>query len=151
MRKHLSPEDLGDFLQQPKCAILATHFRDGRVLLSPVWHEWQDGGFTVLIPADDLKARQIARNPRVSLVVAEDLPPYRGIEVRGEAKGVPGDVQAVVHRMARRYLGPEKGGVYADAVSQYETVLLRIEPGELRVWDFTDEQDIVGAEVPEEP
>jgi hypothetical protein len=39
MRKNLNPEELGDFLEQGKCAILATHFRDGRVLLSPVWHE----------------------------------------------------------------------------------------------------------------
>jgi PPOX class probable F420-dependent enzyme len=150
MRKNFPPEELGEFLEQGKCAILATHFRDGRVLLSPVWHEWQDGGFTVLIPAEDIKARHIAREPRVSLVVAEDTPPYRGIEVRGEAKRVPGDVHAIVHRMALRYLGAEHGPAYADAVSQIEAVILRIKPGELRVWDFADEQDIAGAQLPKE-
>src|SRR5262245_51197527 len=136
MRKNLHPEELGEFLDQDKCAILATHFRDGRVLLSPVWHEWRDGGFTVIIPADDIKARHIARDPHVSLIVAEDTPPYRGIEVRGEAKKVPGDAAAIVRRMALRYLGVEHGPAYADAMSQVEMLILRIEPGELRVWDY---------------
>jgi PPOX class probable F420-dependent enzyme len=146
MRKDLHPEDLGEFLQQAKCAILATRFRDGRVLLSPVWHEWQNGGFTVIIPAVDIKARHIQREPRVSLVVAEDTPPYRGIEIRGEAKRISGDVRALVRRMAVRYLGEEQGPAYADAVSQGETMILRIEPGELRVWDFVDEQELAGAQ-----
>lgn len=150
MRKNLQPEELGEFLAQGKCAILATHFRDGKVLLSPVWHEWKDGGFTVIIPADDIKARHIARDPQVSFIVAEDTPPYRGIEVRGEAKKASGDALAIVHRMALRYLGAEHGPAYADAMSQVEMRILRIEPGELRVWDFTDEQDIAGAHLPKE-
>jgi PPOX class probable F420-dependent enzyme len=146
MRKHLHPEELSEFLAQAKCAILATRFRDGRVLLSPVWHEWQDGGFTVVIPAQDIKARHIQREPRVSIVVAEDTPPYRSIEVRGEAKQVSGDVHAIMHRMAVRYLGAEQGPAFADTASQGETIILRIEPGELRVWDFADEQDLAGTQ-----
>jgi PPOX class probable F420-dependent enzyme len=146
MRKDLHPEDLGEFLEQAKCAILATRFRDGRVLLSPVWHQWQGGGFTVIIPAADIKARHIQREPRVSLVVAEDIPPYRGIEVRGEARRVSGDVHAIVQRMAIRYLGLEQGPAYADTMSQGGIIILRIEPGELRVWDFADERELARAQ-----
>jgi hypothetical protein len=86
----------------------------------------------------------------VSIIVAEDMLPYRGIEVRGKVKSVPGDVPAIVHRMALRYLGAEQGPAYAEAVSQVASVVLRIEPGELRVWDFADEQDITGAKLPKE-
>ena len=85
MRKNLRLEDLGDFLDQPKCATLATHFKDGTILMSPVWHEWKDGGFTVAVASEDIKARHVRRDARVSISVAEDSPPYRGIEVRGEA------------------------------------------------------------------
>jgi PPOX class probable F420-dependent enzyme len=150
MRTHLNPEDIKEFLDQPKLAILASHFRDGRVLLSPVWHEWREGGFTVIIPADDIKARHLARDPRVSLVVAEDTPPYRGIEVRGEARRVAGDAHAIARRLALRYLGATHGPAYAEAVSQSAMVLLRVEPGVLRVWDFADEQEITGAALPQE-
>jgi len=141
--RNLNPEGLGDFLDQAKCAILATHFRDGRVLLSPVWHEWRDGGFTVVLTAAGAPARHITREPRMSIIVAEDVPPYRGIEVRGKAKRVPGDVHQIVHRMALRYLGAEHGPAFAATASQIESVVLRIEPGELRVWDLADEPDLI--------
>jgi hypothetical protein len=46
MRKDLGPQDLGDLLEQPLVAVLATYRADGTALLSPVWHEWRDGGST---------------------------------------------------------------------------------------------------------
>jgi len=139
MRKNLRPEDLGDFLEQGACAILATRFRDGRTLLSPVWHEWRDGGFTVVIPERDVKARHIARDPQVSIVVAENALPNRGIEVRGEAKQVALDIPKVIHRMAVRYLGAEHADAFVAAYAETPCIGLRIEPGEMRVWDFADE------------
>ena len=139
MRKNLKPEDLGDFLDQPKCAILATHFKNGHTLLSPVWHEWSDGGFTIFILADDAKSKHIKRNPQVSVVVAEDSPPYRGIEVRGEAKIVQYDSPPLVHRMAVRYLGEEQAPAFVESYAGVAIECLRIEPGKLRVWDARDE------------
>src|SRR6476661_3230538 len=79
MRRNLAPEDLGYLLTQPKLSTLATHWPDGTILLSPVWHEWIDGGFTVLTSEGDVKLRHLRRDPRTSIVLAEDVPPYRGI------------------------------------------------------------------------
>ena len=139
MRNNLRPEDLGEFLDQPKCAILATHFPNGTVLLSPVWHEWQDGGFTIFIPADDEKSKHMKRTPQVSLVVAEDQPPYRGIEVRGKAKIVDWDLGPIMHRMAARYQGVAKADEFVEAYKGISMECVRIEPGKLRVWDAQDE------------
>jgi PPOX class probable F420-dependent enzyme len=83
VRKGLAPEELGDFLELPLVAVLATYRRDGTVLLSPVWHEWRDGGFNVLTSTGDVKAGHLRRDPRASIVVCDDAPPYRGIELRG--------------------------------------------------------------------
>jgi len=139
MRKNLRPEDLGDFLEQGKCAILATHFRNGRTLLSPVWHEWQDGGFTVFVAEGDIKLRHIEHNRHVSIVVADDGPPYRGVEVRGEAKIVASDIRTGMHRIAVRYLGAEQATAFIEGYGDTPTVCLRIEPEKLRVWDFADD------------
>jgi hypothetical protein len=38
MRKDLGPQNLGDLLEQPLVAVLATYRADGTALLSPVWH-----------------------------------------------------------------------------------------------------------------
>ena len=144
MRKNLKLEELGDLLDQAKCATLATRFRDGTTLLSPVWHEWRDGGFNVAVGAGDIKTRHIGRDARVSISVAEDTSPYRGIEVRGRATVGKEGAEEVTRRIAIRYLGPEQGARYADLMSQADLALIRIEPGVLRAWDFADDPDLTG-------
>jgi hypothetical protein len=52
VRTKLRPADLGTLLDEPLLAVLATLRRDASVLLSPVWHEWRDGGFNVWSAAD---------------------------------------------------------------------------------------------------
>lgn len=142
MRKNLRLEDLGDFLDQPKCATLATHFKDGTVLMSPVWHEWKDGGFTVAVASEDIKARHVRRDARVSISVAEDSPPYRGIEVRGEASIERTDAFETTQRIATRYLGAKRGPAYVEPFREADLVLVRVKPGVLRAWDFADEAEL---------
>ena len=142
MRKNLRPEDLGDFLEQPKCATLATHFKDGTILMSPVWHEWQDGGFTVAVADEDIKTRHIRRDAQVSISVAEDSAPYRGIEVRGEASIERADAFETIRRIAGRYLGAKQGAAYVETFREAELVLIRVKPGVLRAWDFADEAEL---------
>ena len=85
MRTNLTIEDLPGFLDEPLVAVLATLRRDGSVQLSPVWHEWRDGGFNLWLPMEDVKTRHLRRDPRASLVVAESEIPLRGVELRTEA------------------------------------------------------------------
>ena len=136
MRKGLTPDDLGDLLELPLLAVLATYRHDGTVLLSPVWHEWRDNGFHVSTGSRDVKAGHLRRDPRASIVVCEHGPPYRGLELRARALlSVPED-QTIIRRVATRYLGPQGGERYAETGG--DDLLIRLEPGELRAWDFAD-------------
>ncbi|MBA3363463.1 MAG: TIGR03618 family F420-dependent PPOX class oxidoreductase [Actinobacteria bacterium] len=139
MRRDLRVEDLDGFLEEPLVAVLATLRDDGTVLLSPVWHEWRDGGFNVWVGADDVKARNLRRDPRASILVAESKPPLRGVEIRCSARILEEDARETAVRIASRYIGPEKGSAYVGSEGNHVTV--RLEPGELRVWDFADEYD----------
>jgi PPOX class probable F420-dependent enzyme len=140
MRTNLDLEDLDGFLDEAVVAVLATLRKDGSVLLSPVWHEWRDRGFNVWTGANDVKARHLRRDPRASILVAESRYPLRGVEVRGTARiAADGAVETAV-RIASRYLGPEKGTAYVRSVGNND-VILRLEPGDLRVWDFADERE----------
>jgi hypothetical protein len=51
----LGPDDLAELLEQPLVAVLATYRMRGEVLLSPVWHQWRDGGFDVVVYPTDIK------------------------------------------------------------------------------------------------
>ena len=140
MRTDLAIDDLDGFLDEPVVAVLATVRRDGSVLLSPVWHEWRDGGFNVWTGANDVKVRHLGREPRASILVAESSYPLRGVEVRGPARIVEeGAVEAAV-RIAGRYLGPNRGEAYVRKVGGND-VIIRLEPGAFRAWDFADESD----------
>jgi len=140
MRTNLSLEDLEGFLDEPHVAVLATLRKDGSVLLSPVWHEWQDGGFNVWTGANDVKARHLRRDPRATILVAESQHPLRGVEVRGVARILQDGAFDTAVRIASRYLGPERGARYVGSAGGNE-VIVRLEPGELRAWDFADERE----------
>ncbi|HLZ21811.1 MAG TPA: pyridoxamine 5'-phosphate oxidase family protein [Ktedonobacterales bacterium] len=143
MRKDIPLEDLRDLLNQPRNLILATNFADGTTLLSPVWHEWRDGGFTVIVFDGDVKARHIKRDPRVSVVLSGDAVPLPGIEVRARAEVVPTEPDlATLRRMAVRYVGPERGNAFIDGIDPASQLTLRIVPGVLRTWDFADEPSL---------
>ncbi len=138
MRRQLKPEDVAPLLVAPKCATLATYRRDGTVLLSPVWHEWREGGFNVHLGGGGINARLVRRDSRASIVVYEDAPPYAGIELRGGARLTSEDERDILRRLAVRYLGEQAGNAYADAAT-WQGIVLRLEPGDLRIWDFVDE------------
>ena len=137
MRKNLGADDLGDLLERPLVAVLATYRRSGDVLLSPVWHEWRAGGFDVVTGHAGIKVQHLRRDPRASIVVYEHEPPYRGIEVRSEARLLTDGAKDATRRIASRYLGAEAGAAYAEQTT--DDTIIRLEPGRLRAWDFSDE------------
>jgi PPOX class probable F420-dependent enzyme len=138
VRTNLALGDLGDLLDEPLVAVLATLRADGSVLLSPVYHEWRDGGFNVWVEEQNVKARHLRRDPRATILVAESEPPLRAIEVRGSARFIEQGVSETALRIATRYLGPEDAAADVEALRGAD-VIVRIEPGDIRVWDYVDE------------
>ncbi len=140
VRTKLTVEDLGGFLDQPLVAVMATLRTDGSVLLSPVWYEWRDGGFNVWVEAQNVKVRHLRRDPRSTIVVAESAPPLRGVEVRGIARIIEDGVTETAQRIAARYLAEDEAAADTDALRGAD-VIIRIEPGHVRAWDYVDEFD----------
>lgn len=138
MRTNLRTEDLGDLLEQPLIAVLATRRKDETVMLSPVWFEWHDGGINVWVPTPEGgKVAHVRRDPRVTVVVANGTWPYKGFELRGDATVSADGFYEVLERTALRYDGPEAA---ERMVSSYAPgVVIRVEPGVIRAWDYEDE------------
>jgi hypothetical protein len=66
--------------------------------------------------------------------VCEQEPPYRGIEVRADARVIPADPETG-RRIAARYIGDGR----ADDWVGPNDVVIRVEPGGVRGWDFKDD------------
>jgi PPOX class probable F420-dependent enzyme len=130
-------DDLSDFLNESVVATLATYDSNGKARLSPVWFEWDDGGFNVTIDGRDVKARHLDRDKRASLVVYSNEPPYKGVEIRTEAIVTSDGAAEAVSRLAHRYLDAVKAERFLASTS-WEPLLVRLEPGELRHWHYPD-------------
>lgn len=131
MRTNLTAKDLGDLLEQSLVATLATYRRNGEVLLSPVWFEWHEGGFNIVVGRNDFKAQHIRRDPRASVAVYEHEHPLRGVELRGTAKLFTEGLHEMRARIWHHY------GSDDPPASDDSEIGVRIE-GTLRAWDFAD-------------
>ncbi len=128
-------DDVRSLLAAPSPAVLTTYRQDGSALATPVWFRFTGEVFEVVIAEGDVKLRHLARDPRCSLLVFEAVPPFRGVEVRGEPELISGDATAAREEIAGRYLGVEAGRRFA-AERTTPGVLLRLVPVEPRVWDL---------------
>jgi PPOX class probable F420-dependent enzyme len=133
----LSLEDVRGLLEAPSPAVLTTKRKDGSPLTTPVWFRWTGGAFELVIAEGDVKLRQLERDPRCLLVIFEAVPPFRGVEVRGEAALTPGDVTEVRRSIAGRYLGAGDGERFAAARVSRPGVLVRLPEDDVRVWDLS--------------
>lgn len=124
-------------LEAPSPAVLTLYRQDGSALVSPVWFHWSDGAFEVVIAQGDGKLGHLARDPRCILVVFETAPPFRGVEVRGEAALIDCDVGPVRAAIAERYLGPDMGARFLAERHSKPGVLLRLPSDDARVWDLS--------------
>ncbi|TML66244.1 MAG: PPOX class F420-dependent enzyme [Actinobacteria bacterium] len=133
-----SLEDVRSLLEASSPAVLATTRKDGSPYTSPVWFRWASEAFEIVIALGDVKLRHLERDRRCSLLVFEAVPPFRGVEVRGEATLTHCDVTEIRRSIAGRYLGPEGGKRFAAARKDRPGVLLQLVPVEPRVWDLGD-------------
>jgi PPOX class probable F420-dependent enzyme len=135
LRRGLRLDEIGDLLEYPLIAVLATIRADGGILLSPVWQEWREGGFNLFSAEGDVKIRHLRADPRATVVVFESIPPYRGVEVRGTARLSTDNARETAERIAARF---EEADPDEDTLPP-ECVVIRLEPGTMRVWDYADE------------
>lgn len=94
-----------EILDGPNFAVVATINPDGAPQSSVVWYR-RDGDTVVFsTTAGRRKARNLARDPRVSVTVFDLADPYRSVEIRGTAELVADDARALPHELSHRYLG----------------------------------------------
>ncbi|WP_328885351.1 PPOX class F420-dependent oxidoreductase [Streptomyces sp. NBC_00316] len=86
-------------------ATLATVNPDGGPQTSVVWFEREGDTVLISVTSGRKKARNIQRDPRVSLTVFDLSNPYRSAEIRGTAELLPDPDKELPKRLSQRYLG----------------------------------------------
>ena len=92
------------FMSRPLLGKFASVSKDGSPHVTPVWFMYEDGKLIVTTPATTVKARNVAREPRVALLI-DDGETY--LMVRGRAIITKRDSKRDLERLAARYEGPD--------------------------------------------
>lgn len=128
------------FLDWTRTCRVATVGKDGAPHVSPLWFAWHDGALWLFSITRSKRWADLARDPRVSVVVdtGEDYADLRGVELSGRAETV-GEVPrgaepdprlaAVEQIFADKYMG---GTFYPDGRHAW----LRISVDKIASWDF---------------
>ena len=105
---------------------LAYTSRDGRPLVVPVWFIVEDGTLVFNTGKDTAKGRALARDPRATLCVDLEEPPYGFVQVQSAAElsEEPAELLRTATAIAARYMGQDR----AEEVGKRNGV-----PGELVV------------------
>jgi PPOX class probable F420-dependent enzyme len=86
-------------------AMVATLGPDGQPHSSVVWIDREGDTVVFSLTADKQKARNLARDPRVSVSVFDLENPYHSVEIRGTVELVEDPERALPERLSRKYLG----------------------------------------------
>ena len=123
------PASHADLLTRPICGVLTTLGSDGRPESSLVWVDLDQGCAAVNTTLDRRKGRNLAADPRVSLLVVDPANSGRFLQVRGDAELSTDGAVEHLDRLTRRYTGHESyyGRVYPLEQAARETrVVVRI-------------------------
>ena len=84
--------------------MLVTLAEDGTPVPTPIWYRYRDGLFYFRTAADAVKAENVRRDPRVSVCIQDERPPYKAVIVYGKAELREGD-DRLGTEISRHYLG----------------------------------------------
>jgi PPOX class probable F420-dependent enzyme len=118
------PDKYMDLFQKKAFGAFTTLMKDGSPQTTPVWVDYQNGQVWVNSALGRQKDKNVRRDPRVALSIADPDNPYRYVEVRGKVKEITeSGADAHIDAMAKKYLGQDK---YPFAAPGEKRVLYKI-------------------------
>jgi PPOX class probable F420-dependent enzyme len=127
----MSPDEIEQFLMGgTRTAKLATTMADGSPHVMPIWFIVEDGLIVLNTSAATVKGRNLRRDPRVSLTVDEEAPPYAFVHIRGRAElsEDPAELLRTATALGRRYMGAGRAGEFGRRNAVPGELIVTIHP-----------------------
>lgn len=118
-------------LERPRTAKLATTRKDGRPHVAPVWIDLDDDGSIIFTTSTtSIKGRSIRRDPRISMCVDDDQPPFSYVVLEGTATTTedPDELLRGATRIGGRYMGPGRAEEFGRRNGVAGEILVRLKP-----------------------
>ena len=125
----MSKEEWLVFLRdRPRTAKVATVRPDGRPHVAPVWFELDGEDLLFTTGATTVKGRSLRRDPRLSLCVDDEQPPFSFVVIEGTAtiSEEPADLLHWATRIGGRYMGADRAEEYGARNGVPGELLIRV-------------------------
>jgi PPOX class probable F420-dependent enzyme len=112
----------------------------GRPLVTPVWFVVEGGGLVFNTGSQTAKGRALARDPRATLCVDMEEPPFGFVQVQGEAElsEDPAELLRTATVIAARYMGQERAEEFGRRNGVPGELVVRLRPVKvLAAFDMT--------------
>jgi PPOX class probable F420-dependent enzyme len=138
MVDEMTPQARRAFLTSgTRTAILATTRADGRPHAVPVCFVLDGDDVLFLTNDATAKGRDLRRDPRVTLVVDDETPPFAFVMIEGEARlsRSPDDIDRVAPEIAQRYDGPDGVEDFVREAHDALGTVVRVRPTKILALD----------------
>jgi PPOX class probable F420-dependent enzyme len=130
MNKHentITDPSIKSLFENKNFAFVATSMRDGSPHVTPTWVDIEDSYILINTAIGRVKQKNVARDPRVSLSVADNNNPYHMVTVNGEiVEQITGEeAEKHIDKLAKKYLNKDK---YPGRAPGEKRILLKIKP-----------------------
>jgi PPOX class probable F420-dependent enzyme len=117
-------------LERPRTAKFASVRADGRPHVAPIWFDLDGDALVFTTWHTTVKAANIRRDPRVSLCVDDDAPPFAFVLIEGIAtlSEDRAELRRWATRIAGRYMGAELADSYGQRNGVAGELLVRVAP-----------------------
>jgi PPOX class probable F420-dependent enzyme len=134
MAHPMTDEQIKAFLGQgQRTGKVATVRADGRPHVAPIWFVLDGEDLVFMTGADTVKGKSLRRDPRCSLVVDLEQPPYAFVMVEGTVE-LSDDLEAMLPlsiAIGRRYVGDELGEQFGRRNAVEGELLVRLRPNKI--------------------
>jgi PPOX class probable F420-dependent enzyme len=124
---NLDNPSIRSLFENKNFAFVATSMKDGSPQITPTWVDVEDNLILINTALGRLKQKNLKRDPRIAVAVADNNNPYEMVTVRGEViEQVTGEAAEIhIDKLAKKYIDKDK---YPGRAPGERRVLLKIKP-----------------------
>ena len=138
---HMTEGEVDSLLKEAKVARFCSHNADGTIHAAPVWFTYEDGRILIATPERSVKARNVRRDGKVTVLVDVYGPPTRGVIVYGEAEIEDDYDQRWGITLFEKYVERDRAEkMYSKVMALSKWVRMVVRPTKLASFDYAKDE-----------
>jgi PPOX class probable F420-dependent enzyme len=127
----MTDEEIWDFLTAgSRTAVFASIRADGRPHAVPTWYAVDGRELVFTTWHETIKAANLRRDPRATMVVQDPAPPYDYVSIEGEAELIDDldECRRIATRLGAKYMGEDRAKAFGERNGVEGELVVRIRP-----------------------